>query len=82
MRISRFLLVSGAALVAVFGSSSCANPRTEANVAQALSDAASEIGGLKNDIALLQNQMDSLRTVVAKQDTIVNRIAAVNNIPR
>ena len=40
----------------------CANPRTEANVAQALNDAANEISGLKNDIAELQTQMDSLRT--------------------
>jgi len=60
---------------------SCANPRTEANVAQALNDAASEISGLKNDISDLQSQMDSLRTIVAKQDSTISRIAEVNHIP-
>lgn len=61
---------------------SCANPRTEANVAQALSDAATEIGGLKSDIADLQTRLDSLREVVAKQDTLIDRIADINHIPR
>lgn len=60
----------------------CASPRTEANVAQALNDAANEISGLKNDLADLQGQVDSLRTSVAKQDTLIQRIMAVNNIPR
>ena len=59
----------------------CGNPRAEASTAQALSDAASEINGLKNDLAQLQGDMDSLRTVIAKHDSTIARIAAVNNIP-
>ena len=50
-------------------------------MAQALNDAATEIGGLKNDIAMLQNSVDSLRAIVAKQDTNIVHIAAVNNVP-
>jgi septal ring factor EnvC (AmiA/AmiB activator) len=61
---------------------SCTNPRAEANMAQALNDAANEIGGLKSDIAQIQTDLDSLRSVVAKQDSVINRIAAANNIPR
>ena len=68
--------IASAALLA-----SCANPRTEANVAQALNDAATEISGLKNDIADLQTQLDSLRTLVLKQDTTISRLAEVNHIP-
>jgi len=68
-------------LGAMMLSASCANPRTEANVAQALNDAAMEIGGLKNDMAQLSTEIDSLRQVVAKQDSTIARIAAVNNIP-
>jgi septal ring factor EnvC (AmiA/AmiB activator) len=60
---------------------SCGNPRTEANVAQALNDAANEINGLKNDIADLQTRMDSLQTMLIKQDSTIARIAAANNIP-
>lgn len=73
------LLCLAALAVAV---ASCANPRTEANVAMALNDAANEISGLKNEVAQLQTDMDSLRVIVMKQDSLINRIAAVNNIPR
>jgi|SRR3954467_2993532 hypothetical protein len=74
--------ISAIAIVIIAGTASCANPRTEANVALALNDAANEIGGLKNDVAQLQTQIDSLRTMVMQQDSLINRIAAVNNIPR
>jgi outer membrane murein-binding lipoprotein Lpp len=78
MRIIRLLVVSLASVLAA----GCTNPRTEANVATALNDAANEIGALKNDLAQLQVELDSLKATVAKQDTLVTRIMAVNNIPR
>lgn len=77
MRPTRLLALAGAAFIAA----ACANPRSEAAVAQALNDAANEIGGLKNDIAMLQSSVDSLRTIVAKQDTNIVHVAAVNNVP-
>jgi outer membrane murein-binding lipoprotein Lpp len=70
------------ALFAAVAVAGCTNPRTEANVASAINDAANEISGLKNDIALLQSQVDSLHTAVAKQDSLITRILAVSNIPR
>jgi hypothetical protein len=75
----RFPLLALASVVALSG---CVNPRTEANVAQALNDAANEMAGLKNDLAILQTQLDSLRGVVAKQDTVIGKLAEVNHIPR
>jgi hypothetical protein len=78
MPIFRSLLA--AALLVSAGS--CVNPRAQANIVQALGDAATEISGLKNDIAQLQTDMDSLRVIVIRQDSLINRIAAVNNIPR
>ena len=77
--MSRLSLVALVSLAALFG---CVNPRTEANVATALNDAANEMSGLKNDLAVLQTQLDSLRGVVAKQDTVIGRLAEVNHIPR
>jgi len=59
----------------------CGNPRSEAAVAQALNDAATEINGLKSDLADLQGQMDSLRTILAKHDTTISRMAEANHIP-
>jgi hypothetical protein len=75
--VSRLLLLACGALLA----SSCENPRTQANMVAAMNDAANEIGGLKSDLAALQGELDSLRTVVAKQDTTIGHLAAVANVP-
>jgi len=75
----RTLAAAFAVTAPIFGA--CGNPRTEANVAQALNDAANEISGLKNDIAQLSTEIDSLRQIVVKQDSNIARIAAANNIP-
>lgn len=76
-RCCSIVVLSGAAALAA----GCANPRAEANTAQALNDAANEISGLRSDVADLQTRLDSLREVVAHQDTTIRRIAAVYNVP-
>jgi len=60
--------------------SGCVNPRSEAATAQALNDAATEINGLRQDMGQLQMDLDSLRQVVAKQDSAIAKITAV--LPR
>jgi len=40
-----------------------------------------EISAMRQDYALLQNQVDSLRGVVARQDTLISRLAAAANVP-
>jgi len=77
--IGRALLVAGALIVSA---GSCANPRTEAAMVQELNDAANEIGAMKGDIGQLQNDLDSLRQVVAKQDTVISRLVEVTHVPR
>ncbi|MDB4878403.1 MAG: hypothetical protein JWM41_4849 [Gemmatimonadetes bacterium] len=78
---TRLLAIVCATICATAFASACANPRAEANTVAALNDAANEIGGLKNDLAALQTELDSLRTVVAKQDTTIGHLAAVANVP-
>lgn len=77
MRVSRYVLLAGALTLGA----SCTTTRNDAAIAQELNDAATEIGGLKSDLAQLQDQIDSLRTIVAKHDTTISHIAAANNIP-
>lgn len=77
MRPTHLLILAPFTLLAT----ACANPRAEANVATALNDAANEIGGLKNDLAQVEVELDSLRTIVAKQDTTITHLAAVANVP-
>ena len=43
-----------------------------------------EVSALRQDYAVLQNQVDSLRGVVARQDTLIGRLASLANtsVPR
>jgi peptidoglycan hydrolase CwlO-like protein len=66
----------------VVATASCANPRAEAAIAAELNDAANEISAVKGDVAQLQSDLDSLRQVVAKQDTVISRLVEVTHVPR
>ena len=60
---------------------SCRDPRAEANMAQAMMDVGTEISAMRQDLALLQNQVDSLRAVAMHQDTLIVRLASLANMP-
>jgi polyhydroxyalkanoate synthesis regulator phasin len=76
--MSRRLPICLALLVA---SSGCTNPRIQANIAQNLTDVANELSAQRQDMAMLQEQIDSLKQVTAKQDTIIKRLVNVTGIP-
>jgi len=61
--------------------SSCRDPRAEANIAQAMTDVGTQLSAMQQDYAVLQGQVDSLRGVVARQDTIVGRLASMAGLP-
>jgi hypothetical protein len=61
--------------------SSCRDPRAEANIAQAMTDVGTQLSAMQQDYAILQSQVDSLRTVVARQDTILGRLASMAGLP-
>jgi len=66
----------------LLAATSCANPKAQAAIVQELNDAASEISAVRGDVGQLQNDVDSLRQVVAKQDTIISRLVEVTHVPR
>jgi hypothetical protein len=72
------VLLAAALLAAL---ASCRDPRVEANVAQAMIQVGTEISGLQQDYAVLQSEVDSLRSVVARQDTLITRLATLANMP-
>jgi len=74
MRLIRVLLAT--TLLA-----SCRDPRAEANIAEAMIQVGTEISAMRQDYAMLQNQVDSLRGVVARQDSVITRLAALANMP-
>jgi hypothetical protein len=63
------------------GTSSCRDPRAEANIAQAMTDVGTQLSAMQQDYAILQSQVDSLRGVVARQDTIIVRLASMAGLP-
>ena len=60
---------------------SCRDPRAEANIAEAMMQVGTEMSALRQDYAVLQGQVDSLRGVVARQDTLITHLAAAANVP-
>ena len=76
-RVQRTLAV-GLACLALAG---CPASPADVNTAQQLTDIADAMNALRQDNAILQDQIDSLRTVAARQDTIIARLAAQAGIP-
>lgn len=69
------------ALLVVAGLAGCRDPRAEANVAQAMTELGTTLTLIQQDYAALQSQVDSLREVVAKQDTVIVRLASLTGLP-
>lgn len=59
----------------------CRDPRAEANIAQAMTEVGTTINSMQQDFAILQQEVDSLRQVVARQDTILGRLAGMAGLP-
>ncbi|HVE78101.1 MAG TPA: hypothetical protein VNA89_04545 [Gemmatimonadaceae bacterium] len=60
----------------------CTRPASQAELeaAQAFLDVQEEMRALREESALLQQQIDSLRGVVARHDTLLVRVAAVAGV--
>jgi hypothetical protein len=75
------LLIARSALVASALAGCLRNPSADAATAQALTEIAEQLAALQQDNAALQSQIDSLLTVVARQDTVVRRVANLAGVP-
>jgi len=78
MRATRRLFL----VCSVIPLTTCMNPRVQENMAQAMTEFGSEMVAMRQDLGDLQNTLDSLRQVVAKQDTIIGRLTTLAGIPR
>lgn len=68
-------------LFVAVGLVSCRDPRAEANIAQAMIDVGTQMASMQQDYAILQSEVDSLRLVVARQDTLLGRLAGMAGLP-
>ena len=62
------------AVAIVLGTASCMNPRIQADIMQEIQAAADEINAQRQELAMLQEQIDSLRQAVVKQDSTIKRL--------
>jgi peptidoglycan hydrolase CwlO-like protein len=72
-------IVGAAALI--LATSSCATPKFQAALATEIRAAADELQAQRQDMALMQEQIDSLRMAVAKQDSVIKKLANLAGIP-
>jgi hypothetical protein len=74
MRISRRLVVIPLAALL-----SCGGPRTagDTTLAETLIDMGDALVAVREETALLQAQVDSLREQMARQDTVLRRLASM-----
>lgn len=68
-------------LVAASLMSSCRSPMADANMTEQMRQLADELNGLRQDIGMTHDQVDSLRLVVARQDTLLRQIAGMAGVP-
>jgi prefoldin subunit 5 len=68
-----------AVLVSLAG---CRSPQSDAYLLEQLQQMANELNASRQQAADLQTQMDSLRAVVARQDTLLTRLAGMAGVPR
>jgi hypothetical protein len=78
MHISRLLAV--AVLATLVG---CGGPRTtgDPTLAETLIEMSDALTSVREETALLQAQVDSLREQMARQDTVLRRLASMAGMP-
>ncbi|MDQ2664532.1 MAG: hypothetical protein M3Z05_00810 [Gemmatimonadota bacterium] len=79
------MTISGRSLtlvpLALVGAMSCRNPAADATLAEQMHQVADELNGARQEAATMHDQIDSLRAVVAKQDTLLRQLAGMANVP-
>jgi hypothetical protein len=61
---------------------SCRSPQADTYMLEQLRQMADELNASRQQAADLQTQLDSLRFIVARQDTLLTRLAGMAGVPR
>jgi len=60
----------------------CRSPQADTYIAEQLRQMADELNASRQQTADLQTQLDSIRVIVARQDTLLTRLAGMAGVPR
>jgi hypothetical protein len=72
---------AAAALVLAAACGAQVDPTEDLTTGEAILGLSDAIAGMREETAVLQDQLDSLRAVVARQDSTIARLAAVTGVP-
>jgi adenylosuccinate lyase len=78
--IARLRPAALVALCAAFLSGGCVSPNALAELQGQLNQAADAVNDIRVNLSIMQETLDSLRTVVAKQDTTIARLANATGV--
>ncbi|HYD52370.1 MAG TPA: hypothetical protein VEA99_07075 [Gemmatimonadaceae bacterium] len=70
-----------ALVVCLGGASACIDSSAQQNTAQAIMELGDQLSAMREDNALLQSQIDSLRGALARQDTLLRQMATMAGVP-
>ncbi len=70
-----------ALLAAFLTVAGCRNPQADALVAEQMRDIGDEVNATRQETADMRDTIDSLRTVVARQDTLLRQLAGMAGVP-
>jgi hypothetical protein len=60
---------------------SCRNPASDATMIEQMRQLGDELNASRQDAGAMHDQLDSLKIVVAKQDTLLRQLAGMANVP-
>jgi hypothetical protein len=72
----------GASAGALLLLASCRSPQSDAYLAEQIRQLGDELNASRQQDAQMQSDLDSLRIVVARQDTLLTRLAGMAGVPR
>jgi septal ring factor EnvC (AmiA/AmiB activator) len=72
----------GSTAVALALMAGCRSPQQDAYLVEQLRQMADELNASRQQTADIQTELDSLRVVVARQDTLLTRLAGMAGVPR
>ena len=70
-----------APLVLVTIVAGCQSPRAQVNMAEAVMNMGTAVQNMQQDLQDATGRIDSLRAVVAYQDTLIDRLATLTHVP-
>lgn len=68
-------------IAVILSAAGCANPKVQADLMAEINAAADEINAQRQEMAMLQEQVDSLKFAVAKQDTVLRKLMNLAGLP-